>query len=79
MTKWLINNLHSYNLTTADCVYVSNNWLMLTTGGGQAAREVQIVYGTEEELNRLFVAVMCFLNNEDDKVFDCDDFMKSIR
>ena len=79
MTKWLNSNLHSYNLTTADCVYVSNNWLMLTTGGGQTAREVQIVYGTFEELKQLYDAVMDFLDNESRRVFDCDAFMKRIR
>jgi len=79
MTKWLVSNLHSYNLSTADCIYISNNWLMLTTSGGQAAREVQIVYGTFEELKKLYEEVMDFLRGESGSVLDCDAFLKSIR
>ena len=79
MTKWLVSNHHSYNINNIDDIYVSNNYLMLTTGGGQAAREVQVIYGTEKECNAIHDAIMAWIDLGQSKVFDCDGFMAKIR
>jgi hypothetical protein len=76
--KWIFSNLRSYNLATIESIYVSCNYLMLTTGGGLNAREIQFVYGTDEELKKLHKAVMDFIQGPA-AGFDCDAYLKTIR
>ena len=77
MTKFLTNGSKAINLNNVAEICVSNNYLVLTTEGGQYARELRFVYGTEDNLNRLFSKVMEFLAG-DERVMDCDKFMKSL-
>ena len=77
MTKFLTNGSKAINLNNVAEICVSNNYLVLTTEGGQYAREMRFVYGTEDNLNRLFSKVMEFLAG-DERVMDCDKFMKSL-
>lgn len=77
MTKFLTNGSKAINLNNVAEICVSSNYLVLTTEGGQYARELRFVYGTEENLNRLFAKVMEFLAG-DERVMDCDKFMKSL-
>lgn len=77
--KFLINSESgkAVNLNNVAEICVSNNYLVLTTEGGQYAREMRFIYGTEDNLNRLFAKVMEFLAG-DERVMDCDKFMKSL-
>lgn len=77
--KFLINSESgkAVNLNNVAEICVSNNYLVLTTEGGQYAREMRFIYGTEYNLNRLFAKVMEFLAG-DERVMDCDKFMKSL-
>lgn len=77
MTKFLTNGSKAVNLNNVAEICVSNNYLVLTTEGGQYAREMRFIYGTEDNLNRLFAKVMEFLAG-DERVMDCDKFMKSL-
>lgn len=77
MTKFLTNGSKAINLNNVAEICVSNNYLTLTTEGGQYAREMRFVYGTEDNLNLLFAKVMEFLAG-DESVMDCDKFMKSL-
>lgn len=77
MTKFLTNGSKAVNLNNVAEICVSNNYLVLTTEGGQYAREMRFIYGTEDNLNRLFTKVMEFLAG-DERVMDCDKFMKSL-
>ena len=77
MTKFLPNGSKAVNLNNVAEICVSNNYLVLTTEGGQYAREMRFIYGTEDNLNRLFAKVMEFLAG-DERVMDCDKFMKSL-
>lgn len=77
MTKFLTNGSKAVNLNNVAEICVSNNYLVLTTEGGQYAREMRFIYGTEDNLNRLFSKVMEFLAG-DERVMDCDKFMKSL-
>lgn len=77
MTKFLTNGSKAINLNNVAEICVSNNYLVLTTEGGQYAREMRFIYGTEDNLNRLFAKVMEFLAG-DERVMDCDKFMKSL-
>lgn len=77
MTKFLTNGSKAINLNNVAEICVSNNYLVLTTEGGQYAREMRFIYGTEDNLNRLFSKVMEFLAG-DERVMDCDKFMKSL-
>ena len=81
MAKWLVSKHRSYNLDTIECIYVSNNYLMLTTDGGQESREVQFVYGTESELNKLHEIIMYWIECGKTMgwVLDCDERLKAIR
>ena len=77
--KFLINSESgkAVNLNNVAEICMSNNYLVLTTEGGQYAREMRFIYGTEDNLNRLFAKVMEFLAG-DERVMDCDKFMKSL-
>lgn len=77
MTKFLTNGSKAINLNNVAEICVSNNYLVLTTEGGQYAREMRFVYGTDSDLNLLFAKVMEFLAG-DERVMDCDKFMKSL-
>ena len=77
MTKFLTNGSKAINLNNVAEICVSNNYLVLTTEGGQYAREMRFIYGTEDNLNCLFSKVMEFLAG-DERVMDCDKFMKSL-
>lgn len=76
--KFLVTDHKAINLANADDFRISNNYLMVTTGGGLNARDVQAVYGTPEELNDLFNELVKFLES-DKTVFDCDKFLWDYR
>jgi hypothetical protein len=78
MMKFLVYDHKAINLANADDFRISNNYLMVTTGGGLNARDVQAVYGTPEELNDLFNELVKFLQG-DAVVFDCDKFLWNYR
>lgn len=78
--KFLINSESgkAVNLNNVAEICVSNNYLVLTTEGGQYAREMRFIYGTEDNLRRLFSKVMEFLAN-DEKTLDCHKFLAGLR
>ena len=78
--KFLINSESgkAVNLNNVAEICVSNNYLVLTTEGGQYAREMRFIYGTEGILNRLFTKVMEFLAN-DEKTLDCYEFINGLK
>ena len=78
--KFLINSESNkaINLANVDEITISSNYLILTTGGGQYARDIRFIYGTEDNLNRLFSKVMEFLAN-DEKTLDCHEFLAGLR
>lgn len=76
--KFLVSQHKAINLANVDDITISCNYLKLTTGGGLNAREVSFVYGTQENLEKLFDAVMEFIGDIHTKVFDCDWFMKTL-
>ena len=78
MMKFIVTDHKAINLANADDFRISNNYLMVTTGGGLNARDVQTVYGTPEELNDLFNELVKFLES-DKVVFDCDKFLWNYR
>jgi argonaute-like protein implicated in RNA metabolism and viral defense len=78
MMKYLIYDHKAINLANADDFGISNNYLVVTTGGGLNAREVKAVYATTEELNDLFNELVKFLAS-DKVVFDCDKFLWDYR
>ena len=71
--KFLVSNLKAVNLANVSDISVSSNHLMLTMTDG---REVRFVYGTQSELETLFVAVMDFIISSNIKVFDCDKYLR---
>lgn len=77
--KFLVYDHKAINLANADDFCISNNYLVVTTGGGLNAREVKAVYGTTEELNDLFNELVKFLQQGDAVVFDCDKFLRDYR
>ena len=78
MMKFIICDHKAINLANADDFSISNNYLVVTTGGGLNAREVKAVYATTEELNDLFNELVKFLAS-DKVVFDCDKFLWDYR
>ena len=77
--KFLINSESNkaVNLANVIEICVSNNYLVLTTEGGQYARDIRFIYGTEDNLNRLFPKIMEFLAN-DEKTLDCHEFLAGL-
>lgn len=75
--KFLINSKDNkaINLANVDEITISSNFLVLTTGGGQYARDVRFIYGTPDALSALFGRIMSFLAN-DEKVLDCYEFLE---
>lgn len=65
----------AYNLANVISISVSGNHLMLALTDG---REPRFIYGSADELNALFGAIMTFLADDEAKVFDCQEFMKTI-
>lgn len=78
MMKFIVCDHKAINLANADDFGISNNYLVVTTGGGLNAREVKAVYGTTEELNDLFNELVKF-SESDKAVFDCDKFLRDYR
>ena len=76
--KFIVCDHKAINLANADDFSISNNYLVVTTGGGLNAREVKAVYATTEELNDLFNELVKFLAS-DKVVFDCDKFLQYYR
>lgn len=76
--KYLVHDHKAINLANADDFRISNNYLVVTTGGGLNSREVQAVYATTEELIDLFNELVKFLES-DKVVFDCDKFLWDYR
>ena len=76
--KYLVSGNKAINLSNADEITISCNYLKITTGGGLNAREVSFVYGTEAELVTLFSEIMDFIEGEG-RIFDCDKFIKRFR
>ena len=72
--KYLVSNRKAVNLANASEFFVSCNYLVITTTGGLNAREIKLVYGSEEELNRLFDAIIEF-SAGNETLFDCDKFL----
>lgn len=72
--KYLVSNKKAVNITSASEISVSCNYLVITSDGGLNAREIKFVYGGEEELYRLFLAVIEFAGS-DKTLFDCDEFL----
>ena len=77
--KFLVSKTNAINLANVSEITISCNFHKLTTTGGLNAREVQFVYGTDEELHLLFDAVMSFVADEFSRVFDCDNFLTAFR
>ena len=78
MTKFLTNGSKAVNLNNVAEICVSNNYLVLTTEGGQYAREMRFIYGTNESLTALFKRVTEFLAS-DEKTLDCHEFLAGLR
>jgi len=76
--KFIVCGHEAINLANADDFGISNNYLVVITGGGLNAREVKAVYATTEELNDLFNELVKFLGS-DKAVFDCDKFLRDYR
>lgn len=78
--KFLINSESNkaINLANVDEITISSNYLILTTGGGQYARDIRFIYGTNDALSALFGRIMTFLAN-DEKVLDCYEFMNGLK
>lgn len=78
--KFLINSESNkaINLANVDEITISSNYLVLTTGGGQFARDVRFIYGTNEALAALFKRITEFLAN-DEKTLDCHEFLSGLR
>ena len=78
--KFLINSESNkaINLANVDEMTISSNYLVLTTGGGQYARDVRFIYGTNDELTALFKRITEFLAN-DEKTLDCHEFLAGLR
>lgn len=75
MTKFLIHDHKAINVNHLDDFYADFNYLKLTTSGGLNAREIQFLYGSISAIEKLFDAIVEFIQN-DEKVFDCDKFLK---
>lgn len=75
--KFLINSKDNkaINLANVIGISVSNNYLMLALTDG---REMRFIYGATDDLNALFGAIMAFLADDEAKVFDCLEFMKTL-
>lgn len=70
----------AYNLANVISISVSGNHLMLALTDG---REPRFIYGSADELNALFGAIMAFLADDDTKafgakVFDCYEFINNL-
>lgn len=78
MAKFLINDKKAINLANISEFSVSANYLKLTTDGGLGGRIISFVYGTEENLNRLFDAIVAFASDDSASTFDCGEFMKTL-
>lgn len=78
--KFLINSESNkaINLANVDEMTISSNYLVLTTGGGQYARDVRFIYGTNDDLTALFKRITEFLAN-DEKTLDCHEFLAGLR
>jgi hypothetical protein len=78
--KFLINSESNkaINLANVDEITISSNYLVLTTGGGQYARDVRFIYGTSVELTALFNRITEFLA-DDEKTLDCHEFLSGLR
>lgn len=77
--KFLVSKANAINLANVSEITISCNYLKLTTTGGLNSREIQFVYGTDAELHCLFDAVMDFVANNTECVFDCDNFISALR
>ena len=75
--KILLNSKdkNAVNLANVIGISVSGNYLMLALTDG---REMRLIYGSTDELNALFGAIMAFLADDEAKVFDCQEFMKTL-
>jgi hypothetical protein len=76
--KFVISKHRAINLATINTIFISDNYLQLTTEAGQNAREIRLIYGTDTELGKLFDAIMAFVNDNSASVFDCDKFMETL-
>ena len=65
----------AYNLANVISISVSGNHLMLALNDG---REPRFIYGSADELNALFDAIMAFLADDGAKVFDCYEFINNL-
>ena len=72
--KYLVSQRKAVNLENASEFSVSCNYLVITTTGGLDAREIKFIYGSDEELNRLFDAIIEFSAGSE-ILFDCDKFL----
>jgi hypothetical protein len=61
--KFVISKHRAINLATINTIFISDNYLQLTTEAGQNAREIRLIYGTDTELGKLFDAIMAFVND----------------
>lgn len=66
------------NLANIEDIFISDNYLILTTNGGLNAREIRFVYGTPAKLSKLFKAIMEFIKDYQQGAFDCYDFIKNL-
>ena len=78
--KFLVNSKDNkaVNIANVDEITISCNYLVLTTGGGQYARDVRFIYGTSAGLSALFKRVMEFLTN-DENMLDCYEFLNGLK
>lgn len=77
--KFIVSKQKAINLNNVDDFHISSGYLKITTGGGLDAREVQFVYGTNDELTKLFYAILQFINDDNKRIFDCDQFIESVQ
>ena len=75
--KFLLNSKdkNAVNLANVIGISVSSNHLMLALTDG---REMRFIYGSTDELNALFGAIMVFLADDNAKVFDCQEFINNL-
>ena len=80
--KFLLNSKdkNAVNLANVIGISVSSYHLILALTDG---REMRFIYGSTDELNALFNAIMAFLADDDTKafgakVFDCYEFINNL-
>lgn len=71
--KFLTYQFKMVNLANVSDISISNNYLVLTMIDG---REQRFIYGAEDSLKKVYLAIKQFLSLKDNEVLDCERFME---